>query len=245
MWNKPHVLNAIADLLLIVTVAALFAVAAVWLVRMPKLPIRQVVVAEPLQHVRRAEVEQALAGNLRGNFFSVNVEAVRQALEQLPWVRRAQVRRLWPARLELHIEEHKPVARWEENRAAGRNELVNSHGEVFAALLAEKEALALPQMYGPTGTAPDLLKRFAEFSATLAPVGLKPAQLNLSPRLAWQLRMADGMVIELGREQAKAPVATRLQRFVEIYPGAVGNRPQPPAAVDLRYPNGFAMRGRG
>ena len=33
--------------------------------------------------VRRAEIEQVLTGMLRGNFFSVNLEAVRVALEQL------------------------------------------------------------------------------------------------------------------------------------------------------------------
>ncbi len=245
MWNKPHALNAMADVLFVATAAAVLAVGTVWLVRMPQLPIRQVVVESPLNQLRRAEIEQALAGNLRGNFFSVNVEAVRVALEQLPWVRRVQVRRLWPARLQLKIEEHRPVARWEESRAAGRNELVNSYGEVFIAFLTEKEALALPQMYGPTGTAPDLLRRFAEFSEMLGPVGLRPVQLSLSPRLAWQLQANDGMLIELGREQAKSPVAMRLQRFVEIYPGSVGNRPQRPAAVDLRYPNGFALRSRG
>lgn len=245
MWNKPHVLNAIADLLFAAAAAALLAAAAVWMVRMPKLPIQQVVVKEELRQVRRAEIEQALAGNLRGNFFSVNLEAVRASLEQLPWVRRVDVRRQWPARLVVNIEEHKPVARWEEGKGQGRNELVNSYGEVFVAMLAEKEAATLPQMYGPQGTSQDVLKRFGEFAGLLAPLSLKPVQVNLSPRLAWQLRLADGMVVDLGREQAKAPVNERLQRFVEIYPGAVGNRPQRPAAVDLRYPNGFAMRVRG
>ena len=245
MWHKPHILNAISDLLIVAAAAALLAALAVWMVRMPKLPIQQVLVKQELRQVKRAEVEQALTGMLRGNFFSVNLEAVRGALEQLPWVRRVDVRRQWPSRLEVTIEEHQPVARWEEGRATGKNELVNSHGEVFAALLAEKEAALLPQMYGPPGTSSEVLKRYGEFSGALAQLSLKPVQLSLSPRLAWQLRLADGMVMDLGREQAKAPVSLRLQRFVEIYPTAVGNRPQRPAAVDLRYPNGFAMRSRG
>lgn len=245
MWHKPHILNAIADLLFVAAAAALLAALAVWMVRMPTLPIQQVVVKEALRQVKPAEIEQALSGNLRGNFFSVNLETVRGALEQLPWVRRVDVRRQWPARLEVTIEEHKPLARWEEGRATGKNELVNSYGEVFAALLADKEAVLLPQMYGPQGTAPEVLKRYGEFVETLAPLSLKPVQLSLSPRLAWQVRLADGMTIDLGREQVKAPVSMRLQRFVEIYPTAVGNRPQRPAAVDLRYPNGFAMRSRG
>lgn len=245
MWNKPHVLNAIADLLFAAAAAALLVAMAVWLVRVPALPIRQVVVQEELRQVKRVEIEQALTGLMRGNFFSVNVDAIRLSLEKLPWVRRAEVRRQWPAGLQIKIEEHRPVARWEEGRASSKNELVNSYGEVFVALLNDKEAAALPQMYGPPGTAQEVLKRFGEFSTLLAPARLKPVQLNLSARLAWQIRLDDGMIMDLGREQTKAPVGARLARFIEVYPTTVGNRPQRPAAVDLRYPNGFAMRARG
>jgi cell division protein FtsQ len=245
MWNKPHLLNAIADLLFVAAAAAWLVAAAIWMVRMPALPIKQVALVEQPQHVRRGEVEQALTGMLRGNFFSVDLEAVRSALEKLPWVRRAEVRRQWPSRLEVRIEEHKPVARWEEGRGQARNELVNSYGEVYVATLGEKEAATLPQLFGPQGTSQEVLKRYAEFVQALAPVELKPVQVVLSPRLAWHVRLADGMTMDLGREQQKAPVSARLSRFVEVYPATVAKRPERPAAVDLRYPNGFAMRARG
>ena len=92
MWNKPHLLSAIADLLILVAAAALLAASAVWLVRVPSLPVRQVVFAEALQHTRRIEVEQILPSALKGNFFSLNLEMVRGTLEKLPWVRRSRSR---------------------------------------------------------------------------------------------------------------------------------------------------------
>ncbi|MBS1191484.1 MAG: cell division protein FtsQ [Rhodocyclaceae bacterium] len=245
MWNKPHLLNAFADLLFVAAAAALLAAAAVWLARMPALPIRQVVFAEELQHVRRLEVEQVLPAALKGNFFSINLEAVRGALEKLPWVRKVEVRRVWPARLDVRVEEHRPAARWEDGRTPSRGELVNTYGEVFPAALAEGEGAGLPMLYGPVGTAPELLRRYGEFSAALRPVGHRPVQVVQSPRLAWQLKLDNGMVVELGREQPRAPLGTRLQRFVEVYPSAVAGRPVLPSAVDLRYPNGFAMRVAG
>ncbi|HJW25585.1 MAG TPA: cell division protein FtsQ/DivIB [Rhodocyclaceae bacterium] len=245
MWNKPHLLNALADLLFVAGLAALLAAAAVWLVRMPALPIRQVVFAQELQHVRRLDVEQALPAALKGNFFSINLEAVRGALEKLPWVRKVEVRRVWPAKLEVRVEEHRAAARWEDGRNPGRGELVNTYGEIFPAALAEEEVTGLPRLYGPLGTAPELLKRYGEFTAAFRPVGQKPVQLVQSPRLAWQLKLDNGMVVDLGREQPKAPLGARLQRFVEVYPAMVAARPALPSAVDLRYPNGFAMRVAG
>jgi len=245
MWHKPQLLNAIADVLLVAGSAALSVAVVLWLVRVPAVPIRQIQVQEELRHVRRGEIEMAVAGLLRGNFFSVNLDVVRQALEKLPWVRRVKVRRQWPSRLQVSIEEHHPVARWEERPGSGRNELVNAQGEVFVAVLSEKEAGRLPGMFGPPGTAPEVLGRYGEFSRLLEPLGSRLGQIRLSPRLAWQFRLEDGLLIELGREQTKAPVAARLARFVEIYPASLGNRQSRPAAIDLRYPNGFAMREGG
>ena len=57
-----------------------------------------------------------------------------------------------------------------------------------------------------------------------------------------QLRLDDGMVVELGRQQPKVPVRLRLQRFVEHYPAVLSVAKQRPSVVDMRYPNGFALR---
>lgn len=237
MWHKPHLLNALADLLVLVASAALVGALAIWMLRVPALPVRQVIFLEELAHTRRAEVEQVLPQVLRGNFFSINVESVRGTLEMLPWVRKAEVRRIWPSRLEVRVEEHRPVARWGE----GRGELVNTHGEVFAAAAGEVEA-ALPMVFGPPGTAPELLQRHAELVASFKAIGEKPVQLTLSPRLAWALQLENGLRVDMGREQPKSPIGVRLQRFIEVYPELVAKRSAPPAVVDLRYPNGFALR---
>lgn len=241
MWNKPHVLNAIADLLILAAAAALLAGAAVWIVRVPSLPVRQVIFAGELPHTRRPEIEQVLPATLRGNFFSINLEVVRLTLEQLPWIRKVEVRRIWPSRLEINVEEHKPVARWGE----GRGELVNSYGEVFMALAADEELVEMPLLFGPPGTAKEVLTRYSEFSGAVRVLGDKPTQLILSPRLAWQLKLEHGMLVNLGREQPKAPLGVRLQRFIEVYPEVRASRAEQPTVVDLRYPNGFAMRVAG
>lgn len=238
MWHKPHLLNALADLLMLAAAAAVLAAAAVWVVRVPALPVQRVDFAAPLAQTRRLEIEQVLLPVLKGNFFSVNLEAVRGALERLPWVRQVQVRRVWPARLEVRVEEHRAAARW----GLGKNELVNSHGEVFAAPLPDAQLATMPLLYGPPGTAPEVLARHAELVGQFARVGERPVQLLLSPRLAWQLKLDSGMVVNMGREQPKAPLGVRLQRFIEVYPDTVGSLPTRPAMVDLRYPNGFAIR---
>lgn len=234
MWHKPQLLDAIADLLFVVGAAALLFAVLAAAARLPLFPLREVVVTDALQQTKRGEIERSLTGLLGGNFFSLDLDAIRASLEKLPWVRRAEVRRRWPAGLELRIEEQKPVARWGE----ARSELLNSYGEVFAAASPEP----LPVLFGPAGSSQEVLRRYREFGATVAPLGRELRQVLLSDRLAWQIRLDDGMQIALGREQPKAPVEARLAAFVEHYPAAVAGRSGHVVAVDLRYPNGFALR---
>lgn len=239
MWHKPQLMNAVSDLLFVAAVAALLVAAVVWGMRMPWFPVREVVVMHELQEVRRSEIERSLAGLMLGNFFSINLESLRLSLEKLPWVRHAELRRQWPARLEVRIEEHRPAAHWGD----GTNLLVNTFGEVFGATLSRD--VILPRLSGPSGSSAEVLRYYEEFARTLRAIGRQPERVVLSSRLAWFLKLDDGMLVELGREQAKAPIGVRMQRFVEYYPILSDARRGRPVAVDMRYPNGFALKFAG
>ncbi len=126
------------------------------------------------------------------------------------------------------------MARWTPLEGAPR--LVNAFGEVFSATTGE----SLPLFTGPEGSAPRMLDEYREFTAALAASGHVPVAVRLSPREAWQLKLDDGVVLELGRDQPKAPLAERLQRFTNHY-AAVKNRVRQLGGVDMRYPNGFAL----
>ena len=237
MWNRPQLMTAISDLLFVAAAAALLVSAVVWIARLPLFPIHEVQVTNVLQEVRRTDLEEALAGRLRGNFFSVNLEGIRQAVEQLPWVRTAEARRQWPSRIEISIEEHQPVAYWGESTG----QLVNNHGEVFTATMTVPPPAPIPMLFGPNELTLDMLGYYQQAADLMKPIGRVPLALTISPRLAVQLKLDDGMVVELGREQPKAPVRERLLRFVEFYPNVLTAARQRPTVVDMRYPNGFAL----
>jgi cell division protein FtsQ len=245
MWNKPQLMTAVSDLLYVAAAAALLVAAVLWSARLPLFPLREVELTHELREIRQDELERSLKGHLRGNFFSVDLSALRSSIEQIAWVRRVDVRRQWPSRIEVTIEEHQPVAFW----GPATGQLVNSYGEVFTASLNVPLAEAMPVLQGPTGMAPEMLGHYQQAEEILRPIGRVPRALNVSPRLAVQLRLDDGMIVELGRQQAKAQVSDRLERFVEFYPrvqSAARARPSGPAlpvvVVDMRYPNGFALR---
>jgi cell division protein FtsQ len=237
-WDKPVLMNLVSDLLVVLGCALLAWAAAMSLQRLPIAPLREVVVTAPVERVSQSQIEHAARSALSGNFFTANLDAARAAFEKLPWVRRADVRRRWPDGIELEIEEHVAVARWQ--RADGEARLVNSHGELFSAAPPE---IALPVFSAPESASALVLGRYREFAQALAALGRQPVAVTVTAREAWQLRLDDGVVVELGRDEAKHPLGERMARFVGHYPQARARLGQAAAGVaDMRYPNGFALR---
>lgn len=228
MWDKPEALNAIANALfgvafLLVAYAGFFVV-----VRLPIFPLREVRLVEQPMRVERAALEAVVRKEMRGTFFTIDLARARKGFEALPWVRKADVRRQWPDRLEVHLEEHVPLARW------GTLGLVNLQGEVFDASYEGK----LPVFNGPAESSKEMAIQYAYFRKSLEPLGQVPVQVNVSARRAWSIRIESGMTLELGRSDLE----NRLARFVQNYERAsqvLGRRVD---YVDLRYTNGFAVR---
>ena len=233
MWHNPRLLNAAAGFLVGL---ALFAFALAGMraaLRSPLFPVRSVEVLTPPRHAPREAIERVLRREIDGNFFGARLGELRLALEQLPWVRRVEVRRVWPDRLEVTLEEHVALARWAGGGA------VNTHGERFAG----SADAGLPLFVGPEGSEGELAARYPRFADLLEPLGAPLERLVLTPRYAWQLRLGNGLNLMLGRDPELAE--QRLARFVELYDRTLGALPGPHEYVDLRYANGFAVRVKG
>lgn len=228
MWDKPAVLLWIANLLYsLAAVLLLYAVLFV-VIHLPIFPLREVKVNGELNHVTREQLKLIVSHYLQGNFFTLDLVKTRDAFQKLPWVRNVSVRRRWPDKLEVLVEEHRELARW------GNIALVNTHGELFHAA-SDKE---LPVFYGPGDGVKEVAQHYQIYGELLRPTGMRVSQVALSPRHAWQIGTDSGMVIELGREQ----VQQRLKKFADVYDRTLGVLNMQVQYADLRYPNGFAVR---
>ena len=200
-----------------------------WLLLPERFPVTRVEVKGSLQKTTRAQIEAALPRTAT-NFFVADLAEARGAVEKLPWVRRVGVRRVWPDALEISVEEHVALARWGDDR------LVNIQGETFSA----KSGEALPSFIAPGGTAAEVARRYRRFSEIIAPLGTGVERVVLTPRHAWQLRLGNGLHLMLGRDADTAEA--RLVEFIKAYPSTVARVGRKHEYVDLRYPNGFAVR---
>lgn len=199
-----------------------------FVVHLPVFPLREVRLLDVPRNMPRADFESVLKKELRGTFFTVDLARARRGLEAVPWVRKAEVRRHWPDRIEVRIEEHAPLARW------GTMGLVNVQGEIFEATFEGR----LPVFNGPAGASKEMAIQYAYFRRSLEPLGREPVQVNVTARRAWSLRIDTGLTLELGRTDLE----NRLGRFVRNYERAAQHLGRRVDYVDLRYRNGFAVR---
>jgi cell division protein FtsQ len=232
MWDNPRLLNIAANILIAAAVVMLGFAATQLVLNSPLFPLREITVGGDLAHTARTDLEMATRGRVGSNFFAADLANIRNGFEQLAWVRRADVRRVWPDRIQVTLEEHVALARW------GDTGLVNTFGERFAG----QTDAALPMFAGPPRTEGEVTRRYRQYAEALLPLGAKLERVILTPRFAWQLRLSSGLSIELGRDLANDPVEARLARFVAAYPQTLGRIALRHEYVDLRYPNGFALR---
>lgn len=228
MWDKPQILNWIANALYALAFVMFMYGTLFVVVHLPIFPLREIRVEGELKHVTREQVKLISSHYLQGNFFTVNLVKTREAFQKLPWARNVSVRRRWPNRLEVVIEEHEELARW------GNIALVNTHGELFHAA----SDADLPVFYGPGDGVKEIAEHYGVFNEQLQPISLKVREIALTPRRSWQVTTNKGLVIALGREEME----TRLSRFVAVYAKTFSSLKGNLTYVDLRYPNGFAVR---
>jgi cell division protein FtsQ len=230
-----------ANVLLTLLGIVLLAGAMWWLATRPAFTLRGITLEGDLTHNTPLTVRAAVNSKLAGNFLSLDLDHAREAFESVPWVRHATVRRVFPDRLAVRLEEHRAAALWDDDAAP---QLVNTFGEVFEANVGDVEDEALPRLAGPPGSSVRVLAMHHALEPVLAPLGSPMRKLTLTGHGTWRTRLANGVVIELGRGEVDA-VGERAARFVRTLPQVTASMQRPLLSADLRHPDGYAVRLQG
>ena len=181
------------------------------------------------------QLQDLIEPQIAEGFFHIDVDGLSLALQELPWIERASVRRVWPDDLVITLTEQQPFALWNERA------VLNPHGVLFHPEEVAQEGLEhLPRFSGPIDTEKMVVKHYREYLRLVADGQLELQKLSLDRRRAWELYFSNGMHLKLGKEN----MHERLERFMGIYADVVEPRLNKIASLDLRYTNGFALRWR-
>ena len=246
LWNYPDRMQKLSRFLVRCFVVMACIGILVWLSQRPVFVLRQVViepvVGQTLKHINKPVVKQQVLETVQGNFFSVRLEDVKRGFETMPWVRHANVRRVWPNGLIVSIEEQKPFGTW---GGADSHILMNIHGELFAGRISDVgDGIQLIDFYGPEDASKEVLRLYEKANAWFKPWDAEVKNLTLSERYAWHVKLSNGMKVEFGRDEEnsdKTLTEDRVARLFKYWPQVQDRWANRVDAIDLRYANGFVV----
>ena len=184
---NPRITRIAAWMIALTLIAApIIAALNGWLAE-DRWPIRRLVVQGRFAQVNEADVRSAVAPQVRAGFFAVELDAVKAAVEALPWVESAEVRKHWPDRIDVRVEERLPIAFWGEDR------LLSHRGDVFVANLAGVSQ-DLPHLDGPDLRASEVWAQHRAARERLADIGIDVRGTRMNQRGALSVFAADESV---------------------------------------------------
>ncbi|MFA5960222.1 MAG: cell division protein FtsQ/DivIB [Tatlockia sp.] len=195
-----------------------------------RFPINTVKVSASYQHITHKQLESILVNYVRSSFFTFPVHRLHADLTALNWTDSVYIERIWPDILRITLVEKIPEAIW-------NNAMVTAQGEIFNEGGALSDA-SLPLLSGPKNQQREVLQVYKKMSKILTTYGLHAASLEWSENQAWQLTLANGLQLRLG----KRDLETRISRFCKAYPAVFAGKTEQLASVDLRYPRGMAVQ---
>jgi cell division protein FtsQ len=195
--------------------------------------VEHVIIEGEVNYFSEQEVLGAVNNFISESLLLVDMGEIKIALEEMPWIRTVTIRREWPDTMVLSVAEEKAIARWGEGR------LLNQDGAIFSpADIVGLEHLAV--LSGPEGAENKVMEQYMLFNELLYQRGLKIDELSLGERGGWNLILANGVNINVG----KTEVMRRIKRLVDFADPLFIDQMAIIDSIDLRYTSGIAVRNK-
>ncbi len=227
---KIRISRIVAPLVAVGIVVATYQLTIVMLDR----TISSIEISGPFQRVTALQIEEAISDEIEQGFVGADLDLVQSHIVALQWIDQARVSRRWPSRLSITVTEQVPAAIW------GERGLLNTRGELFVTEARHMPA-ELPRLSGPDESSAEVAKRYLTVRDQLIPVGLDLRRVHLDARGSWEMTLANGIEVRLGRRD----VPERTDLFLDVVADIITGRAADIDYVDMRYGNGFTIGWKG
>ena len=204
------------------------------LLEMVDRPVAKVAIEGEFRYLKKEALSFKVKPLIDRSFLQLKLADIKAELEAEPWVARVILSRNWPDQLTVKVLEEVPIARWDDYG------FLSAKGEVVKAGDAKELLNELPMLNGPEESSALVMRSFKRFNQLLSVYDLAVTELSANDRMSWQLRLDNGWLLELGRDQ----LVEKVQRLLAVYPRSLKDKTAQIAAIDLRYENGFSVSWR-
>ncbi len=199
-------------------------------------PVEIIAFNNPAVQVQQSDIAALLKENNMNGMLAVDVLVLREKLLENPWVREVAVKKQWPNRLVIEIQEYDVVAKVNDKFMLENGVLVEGIESAIASMpvtinmgsknLKQKDLMK------------HIISRISKIKNSIEESQLAVNDFSINANDSWSLSTSNGIEIKIGRKQH----VDRVKRFSSIY-AAIENKEQL-QTIDLRYSNGVAVSYR-
>lgn len=213
--------------------AVVLVLVVLWLQFTLARSVGQVAVYGQVEHVDLDALQVRALPWLEVPFWRVDLQGLKQSLEQDPWLKSVSIRRQWPNQIRLDLIEREPWALWNEDW------LIDTEGKGFNP--GFKYHKNLPRhIYSTSSNLADAYKFWQYLDALLKVNDLHLTKIHYESRGAMQLELNASVRVLLGRDN----IPLQLNRFIWAWQKWLAQEAEQIVSLDLRYPNGIAVAWR-
>jgi len=181
--------------------------------------------------IENQQLVQYLSPIIKDNYFTSDLEQIRDQALKVSWVDRVVVSRAWPNAIRVRVMPRHAIARW------GTGRLLSDNGDVFSEAVPTAHP-NLPLLHGPASQSKMMMRRYNEINQLFHPANLRLKELYLTERMTWFMQFDSGLRIIVDQDQTM----NKLQRLSHLAQTDLKPVWSKITAIDLRYRNGLAIQ---
>lgn len=201
--------------------------------------IRRLEMIADVDKVPIARLKDALQPAWSGSYFTADIDLMREAAEELPWVKSAQVERVWPDGIRVRLALFNAMAQYEDGR------LVSDDGFLFAANPEEEQGAPsrLPVIKCAQNQVGEATKNYKAFEKIFEKINADVMEVSISDRQSWSIVVESSyfppLPIELGQNE-DGSIIGKVEEIAGAFPSMIELMGAPPSSIDARYDGAFA-----
>lgn len=187
------------------------------------------------EHLSAAQyqvLKQMLSLPADGNFFTTDLQALRDLVLSQPWVDQVSITRDWQRGIVVSALPKQAVANF------GTERLIDAKGSVFVPVdSVDLVGDQFATLQGDQSQSRVIMQQMQQINEWFSPLNMKVEDIILTPRMTWLVRFDNGIRVIVDNENT----AQKLISLSQLLNNQLSGKIDDIQSVDLRYKNGFTI----
>ena len=194
-------------------------------------PIKNVSIESKIINVSKHDVFEKSKNYLDSkSFFNFKINILKKEIEKVSWVKSADIKRVYPGKIKIYIEEHTPIAIW------NNKSYMNDVGDIFLIQDIKKN---LPVIISNQSGNKIMFEYFSLLLKYISDENfdIKIKKIEENDIRSLSAYLSSGIIVKFGSKDIRGKILT----FIKVYKTLNTSDLEKIRYIDMRYSNGFSI----